>query len=189
MTPSQLTALHSGLIIFLVTWPVVVLVQLAGRRRARTVMSGAVVTLYASLAVAIVLLPLPGPHTHRPVQTIQLVPFQWVLDFVGGDPRAFTQVVLNVLLFVPVGVFARTLWRRNLRQAVLIGFAFALLIEITQLTANFGTAPFAYRIFDVDDLMTNTLGAAFGWIVANALVRVPDPVRAMPLPKDRVLRG
>lgn len=179
MTTSQLSAIHSGLIGFLVGWPVVLLVQLAGRRSARAVASGAVVTLYACLVVAVVLLPLPGPYTRRPVHPIQLTPFRWVLDFMHGHPQAFTQVVLNVLLFVPLGVLARVLWRRNLGQVVVIGFACSLLIEVTQLTGNFGTAPFVYRIFDVDDLMTNTLGAAFGWAMANALVRVPDPVRAM----------
>jgi glycopeptide antibiotics resistance protein len=122
------------------------------------------------MVIAVVLLPLPGPHTHRPSQTIQLLPFQWVLDFVGGDPKAFTQVLLNIALFVPLGFLARKL---SLRGAVGTGFAFSLLIEITQLTANFGTAPFVYRIFDVDDLLTNTAGAALGWMVANLVTRVP----------------
>jgi glycopeptide antibiotics resistance protein len=161
---SMLTALHFGLIGFAVLWPVVLLVV-----RGRPLVTG-VVTLYATLALAVVLLPLPGPDTPRPSQTVQLVPFQWVLDTLGGDLNAAKGVVLNVLLFVPLGVFARTLLRRSRRTTVLLGLAASLAVEVTQLTANFGTAPFAYRIFDVDDLMTNTLGAAVGWLVANAVV-------------------
>jgi len=186
MTTSQLAALHSGLIGFAATWPVVVLLQLVLRRDRRAILTGGAVTLYACMVIAVVLLPLPGPHTHRPAQTIQLLPFQWVLDFVGGDPKAFTQVLMNIALFVPLGLLARKL---SLRGAVAIGFSFSLLIEITQLTANFGTAPFVYRIFDVDDLMTNTAGAALGWLVANLVTRAQVSVRALPLPKDHLVRG
>src|ERR1043165_3927510 len=130
MTASQLAAIHFGLIGFAVIWPVVLL---ALRGRVRPLLSG-VVTLYAVLALAVVFLPLPGPHTPRLAQTIQLVPFQWVLDTVGGDLLAAKQVLLNVLLFVPLGLFARALWRRTTKQAVLMGFAVSLMIEITQLS-------------------------------------------------------
>nr|WP_042195891.1 VanZ family protein [Kibdelosporangium sp. MJ126-NF4]CEL22289.1 Glycopeptide antibiotics resistance protein [Kibdelosporangium sp. MJ126-NF4]CTQ93071.1 Glycopeptide antibiotics resistance protein [Kibdelosporangium sp. MJ126-NF4] len=187
MTASQLTAIHFGLIGFAVIWPAALL---ALRGRVRPVVSG-VVTLYAVLALAVVFLPLPGPHTPRLRQTIQLVPFQWVLDTVGGDIMAVKQVFLNVLLFVPLGFFARMLWRRSARQAVLIGFAVSLLIEVTQLSGNFGTAPFVYRIFDVDDLMTNTFGALTGYLLANAIsqVRVPAPMRALSPVRDHAVRG
>lgn len=187
MTTAQLTALHFGLIGFAVLWPAVLL---ALRGRVRPLVSG-VVTLYVVLALAVVFLPLPGPHTPRLAQTIQLVPFQWVLDTVGGDLLAAKQVLLNVLLFVPLGFFARVLWRRTTAQAVLIGFAASLAIEITQLSGNFGTAPFVYRIFDVDDLMTNTWGALTGCLVANALMqlRVPARVRALSPVRDHALRG
>jgi glycopeptide antibiotics resistance protein len=195
MTTAQLTALHSGLIGFLLTWPVVLLLN-----RARRPLASGAVTLYACLALAVVLLPLPGPNSPRLAQTIQLVPFQWVLD-IPIDLRkygwsnlgfmAFEQMVMNVLLFVPLGLFARMLWRRSLRGAVLIGFGCSLLIEITQLTGNFGTAPFAYRVFDVDDLITNTVGSALGWVVAAVLVRrrVGAAMRGPSPARDRVLQG
>ncbi|ONI85798.1 hypothetical protein ALI144C_11800 [Actinosynnema sp. ALI-1.44] len=187
MTTSQLTAIHFGLIGFAAIWPVVLL---ALRGRGRPAVSG-VVTLYAVLALAVVFLPLPGPHTPRLRQTIQLVPFQWVLDTVGGDFMAVKQALLNVLLFVPLGFFARALWRRTARQAVVIGFAASLMIEITQLSGNFGTAPFVYRIFDVDDLMTNTFGALAGYLLANAVlqIRVPASMRALSPVRDHAVRG
>ncbi len=154
-------------------------------------LAGAAVTLYATLALAVVFLPLPGPGTHRLRQTIQLMPFQWVLDFGGGDVKALEQVVLNTLLFVPLGVFAIVLWRRSFQETAMIGFAVSLVVEITQLSGNFGTAPFVYRIFDVDDLMTNTLGAALGWIAASVIarVRVAEPMRAPSPLRDRAFQG
>jgi glycopeptide antibiotics resistance protein len=168
MTTAQLTAILFGLTGFVLVWPVVALLLLVLRRRQHA-LKGALVTLYATLTLAVVFLPLPGPDTNRLRQTIQLMPMRWVLDFGGGDVRALDQVVLNTLLFVPLGVLV---WRRTVRQAALLGFGVSLLIEITQLTGNFGTAPFVYRIFDVDDLMTNTAGAALGWILATAITRV-----------------
>jgi glycopeptide antibiotics resistance protein len=193
MTTTQLTGIQFGLIGFLVIWPVIALAQYFARRNdfGRRILASGVVTLYACVAIAVVLLPLPGPNTRRPAQTIQLLPFQWVLDGTRGDLLAFQQVAMNVVLFVPLGVFVAVLWRRSFRHTVLIGFAASMLIEITQLTGNFGTAPFVYRIFDVDDLVTNTLGAALGWIAVSLVthVRVVEPMRGQSPARDRVLVG
>jgi glycopeptide antibiotics resistance protein len=161
MTSTQLTGIYFGLIGFAVIWPMVLVVT-----RRRPLVTG-MVTLYATLALAVVFLPLPGPDTPRPRQTIQLMPLQWVLDTARGDILAVKQMLLNVLLFVPLGILLGVLARRTLRTTVLLGFATSLMIEITQLSGNFGLAPFTYRVFDIDDLVTNTTGAALGWIVAN----------------------
>ena len=79
------------------------------------------------------------------------------------------ETICNFALFVPFGILARRLleWR----PAVVIGAAFtvSLAIELTQLTGNWGLAPCAYRIAEVTDLVTNTLGAAIGVAVAAAL--------------------
>lgn len=53
-----------------------------------------------------------------------------------------------------------TRWLRWRWWAVLIGgFAVSLFIESSQLSGFWGLYPCAYRQFDVNDLMTNTLGA------------------------------
>ena len=69
---------------------------------------------------------------------------------------------LTVLLFVPLGVLVRVITHRGAVVATALGFAVSLLIEVTQLTGVWGVYPCAYRLFDVDDLVTNTLGAALG---------------------------
>ena len=51
----------------------------------------------------------------------------------------------------------------------------SLLIEAAQLTGLFGIYPYAYRCCDVDDVITNTLGAALGWACAWLLGRVVPP--------------
>ncbi len=80
--------------------------------------------------------------------------------------QAFLQVVLNVVLFLPFGVFVRLITHRGVLVATTLGLAVSLLIEVTQLTGVWGVYPCAYRLFDVDDLLTNTLGALLGAVVS-----------------------
>ncbi|MEV4050987.1 VanZ family protein [Amycolatopsis sp. NPDC049688] len=203
MTNAQVTALQYGFIGFLALWVVVLVPQLItqlarhGGLRLRGLAATAAVLLYGCMTLAVVLLPLPGPGTRRLAQTVQLHPFQWIADIHtellkhgGGDwftTQAFQQACLNVLLFVPLGVFARILWRRGLIGTALIGFTASLCIELTQVTANFGTAPYVYRIFDVDDLMNNTAGAGVGWVFGALLLTfLRSPVHVQPARRERV---
>ncbi|MBF4767955.1 VanZ family protein [Nocardioides agariphilus] len=80
--------------------------------------------------------------------------------------QAFLQVVLNVVLFLPFGPFVRLITHRGVAVATGLGLAVSLLIEVTQLTGVWGVYPCAYRLFDVDDLLTNTLGAFLGAVVS-----------------------
>ncbi len=80
--------------------------------------------------------------------------------------QAFLQLVLNVVLFLPFGPFVRLITHRGVVVATALGFAVSLLIEVTQLTGVWGVYPCAYRLFDVDDLVTNTLGALLGAVVS-----------------------
>ena len=71
-----------------------------------------------------------------------------------------------MVLFLPFGVFVRLITHRGVVVATALGFAVSLLIEVTQLTGVWGVYPCAYRLFDVDDLLTNTLGAFLGALVS-----------------------
>lgn len=128
----------------------------------------------------------------------QFVPFAsvGVIDWSRGpvgvlSDRMLHQVLFNILLFVPLGAMVRYLLGLRARTVVLIGFAISLLIELTQLTGIWGIYPCPYRIFDVDDLIANTLGTAIGVGVAPGLRRVPGqherPVRR-PAPVTPVRR-
>lgn len=193
MTTAQQSALGYGFLGFLVVWSILLVPQLIthrarfGRiRPLRVAVTGGLVA-YGCLLLAVVLLPVPAAGAPGLEQTVQLVPLQWVTDLAtelgryGMAPgeflttQTFQQATMNVLLFVPFGVVGRLLWRQRFATALLTGFVASLLIEVTQLTANFGTAPFVYRIFDVDDLMNNTMGAALGWGRGRAVCRPRSP--------------
>ncbi|NIH77796.1 VanZ family protein [Amycolatopsis viridis] len=200
MTTAQTTALHFGLIAFLAIWGTVLVPQLVlqyvrfGHLRPRRLVSTAAVIAYGSVALAVTFLPLPGAGAPGLARNIQLTPFQWIADsrreaVQGGvhalSTLAFDQMTMDVLLFVPLGLFARMLWKRGFTAAVLLGFAVSLAVEITQLTANFGTAPHQYRIFDVDDLISNTTGAALGWIAATLFLVLRSAVQPIGKPARR----
>ncbi|WP_431803507.1 VanZ family protein [Microbacterium sp. bgisy203] len=84
---------------------------------------------------------------------------------------AVLQLALNVLLFVPLGFFLRVLGGRGIVVALLVGFGVSLAIETTQLTGVWGLYPCAYRVFDVDDLLTNTVGALLGSLLGFLVPR------------------
>ncbi|MGI5488258.1 VanZ family protein [Microtetraspora malaysiensis] len=98
--------------------------------------------------------------------------------------RASLQVMFNVLLFVPLGFLLRYRHRLGLARTTLAGFAGSLAVELTQLTGLWGLYPCPYRLFDIDDLWINTLGAVCGWLVAGPLSRLLPS--AWPAPRTDV---
>jgi glycopeptide antibiotics resistance protein len=146
--------------------------------------------LYILCATFLVLLPLPETRdvasTQKPgTQYWQLVPFTFAADVVretgwkANDPaswlrlfteRAFLQAFFNLLLLMPLGFFLRYHRKWRLSTTVAAGFALSLAFELTQLTALFGYYNAPWRIFDVDDLLLNTLGAGLGWLASRPLV-------------------
>jgi glycopeptide antibiotics resistance protein len=84
---------------------------------------------------------------------------------------AFLQIVLNVLLFVPLGYFVRVILHRGVVVATVLGLGLSLLIELTQKTGVWHLYDCAYRLFDIDDLIVNTLGATVGSLLSILVVR------------------
>jgi glycopeptide antibiotics resistance protein len=93
---------------------------------------------------------------------------------------AFLQIVLNVLLFVPLGYFIRVILHRGVVVATTAGLALSLLIELTQKTGVWHLYSCAYRLFDVDDLIVNTLGATVGSLLSILVVRLRRPDVVLP---------
>ena len=135
--------------------------------------------VYALAIWTYTLLPMPEDHTFR-CKGSQLR----VLGSLGlihvpqdGGPLAllrepaFMQIVLNVLLFVPLGYFLRVILHRGVVVATIAGFGLSLLIELTQKTGVWNLYSCAYRLFDVDDLIVNTLGATVGSLLSILVVR------------------
>jgi len=90
------------------------------------------------------------------------------------NPALFS-TALNVVLLAPLSFFLRYLAGTRFLAATALGFGASLFFELTQLTGLWFIYPCAYRLFSVDDLILNTIGAALGWLVAGPLIRLlPD---------------
>ncbi|QKE74202.1 VanZ family protein [Arthrobacter citreus] len=92
------------------------------------------------------------------------VPFKGVVDIIrsGSFTIALKQIGGNILLFIPFGLAWPILFPKIMkRKTILIGFSVSLVIELTQGIAGLFIG-YNYRSCDIDDLILNTLGIAFG---------------------------
>lgn len=151
---------------------------------------------YLMCAYFLVILPLPENRTATVAYAAvpQLVPFNFVREFLAEttfslsdpstwlsavrDPHVY-EAVFNVLLLVPLGMYLRYYFKRTWQQTLAIGFLVTLFFELSQLTGLWGIYAHPYRLFDVDDLMLNTLGAMTGFLIVGPAMRVLPDIRMM----------
>ncbi|WP_340539005.1 VanZ family protein [Nocardioides sp. GXZ039] len=136
------------------------------------------------------LLPMPEPGSYR-CQGRQLIPFHtisgiWTDAGAADHTLQIGQVGLNVLLFVPLGYFLRVIVKRGVVTSLVVGLGVSLLIEFTQNTGVRGLYDCPYRLFDVDDLILNTLGAVVGSMLSYVFLDRRDD-STPPLPTSVTL--
>ena len=98
--------------------------------------------------------------------TLYLLPFVGILDDLKNS-------LLNILLFVPLGMILPLVWEkhRNKKRTLLFGFGTSLFIELLQILT--------FRATDINDLITNTLGTFVGFILADVLIRKVPVVKKL----------
>lgn len=138
--------------------------------------------LYLLCAYFTVILPLPSITSVEKLTTpwVQLKPFTFVNDIISAAGiklndvstyiNALTKPVMyinlfNLLLTLPFGIYLRYYFNRKWWEVALLSFLLSLFFEVTQLTGLYGIYPRPYRLFDVDDLILNTIGGVMGYIV------------------------
>ncbi|WP_085521162.1 VanZ family protein [Tuberibacillus sp. Marseille-P3662] len=99
-------------------------------------------------------------------KSVNLVVFDSIkLMLDSGNPWLMIKNILgNVALFVPFGLLVPLIFKsvRPFIISFIIAFGSSLLIEAMQFE-------FAKRIFDIDDILLNTIGAVLGWILFKIL--------------------
>lgn len=126
----------------------------------------AITALYAAGIAANTVFPiyLAWPHSNDPEPLpLNLIP---VVGYEAAD------AALNVIVFVPIGILLSLILRSpRWWRIVLVGASISLSIEMTQ----FITAQFAHggHIADINDFLSNTLGAAAGYVIYALLMRRP----------------
>ncbi len=94
------------------------------------------------------------------IRCINLIPFYYEEE----TPFHLSEVVLNVLAFIPLGIYLRLL-RIDAKKAVLLGFGFSFILEMMQFILKVG-------VTDITDLITNTSGVVIGVLIYGALSKL-----------------
>ena len=125
------------------------------RRKLRRSVLSCLFCLYLSAVFALV--GIPNVTYIRPELNLNLIPL-------AGMLADFKNSILNVLLFIPLGIMLPLLWNKfkTLKFTLLFGFGMSSVIELLQ--------ALTFRATDVNDLITNTLGTFLGFFCANALL-------------------
>ena len=144
-------ALKAALILI----PIVLIMERVVFHEKRRTVRGILFTLY--LSAVYFLVGLPDITYIRPGLNLQLIPFLGLID-------DWKNSILNVLLFVPMGVFLPLFWEtyRSVKSTILFGFFVSFGIEMLQ--------TLTFRATDVNDLITNTLGTAVGCLLAKMIM-------------------
>jgi len=117
----------------------------------------------------------------------QLIPFDFVIDFALNSSFDITNFhtyfkalkesyfyvpVFNIILTVPFGMFLRYYFKCDLTKVIIYSFLLSLFFESTKLSGLYFIYPRGYRLFDVDDLILNTLGTVIGFVIFRLFDKV-----------------
>lgn len=145
------------------------------RAKAETVAIFAVFALYAAFLLKLLLFS-RAPGSER---SINLIPFASIAEYAfdhshGIEKVAFANVVGNILIFIPLGVYASWLRHRAAAWLTLLTVAsVSVAVEILQ-------GVFAVGASDIDDVILNCAGGLLGmlafWLL-SAILRERSRVR------------
>lgn len=143
--------------------------------------------LYLLTAYFMVIMPLPAIEdvANYKGRTMQLIPFNFISDIQATanihindlssllsflNKSTVYTVLFNILLTLPFGIYLRYLFNKKWYQTIIYTFFLSLFFELTQLSGLYGIYPRPYRLFDVDDLIINTIGGLIGYIITPLFV-------------------
>ena len=144
--------------------------------------------LYLLSAYFLIIMPLPSiEYVSHLTTKVQLEPFDLVRNIIRTvhfDYKSFAtyinilknayvyQTIYNLFLTVPFGMFLRYYFKCNFSRVLLLTLSLSLFFELTQLTGLYYIYPHAYRLFDVDDLIVNTLGGIAGYLITPLFTKL-----------------
>lgn len=114
--------------------------------------------------VSLTMFPIRFGYKFEGFEIFNIIPFRIILKLYRE--YSFTYFLYNVLgnivLFVPFGLFIFIKSNMNLKKSILFTLLFTLSIEIIQ-----GFIP--YRFCEIDDIILNTLGGYIGCIIGSKI--------------------
>ena len=146
-------------------------------------------TLYLLCAYFLIILPLPKYEVVAMLKSprTQLIPFNFIKDFIRESPfrlrnihtyikaikhSTFYVPLYNIVLTVPFGMYLRYYFKKSKLDIIIYSFFLSLFFELTQLTGLYFIYPRGYRLFDVDDLILNTVGGLLGYFIVKPFMKI-----------------
>lgn len=132
-------------------------------------------TQYSFIAMVVLAVYMVGVYHFTGAGTIYdglMYQFEWRQDQINMIPFSndidVVAYLLNVVLFVPLGLLVPIIWEKMNKLSTLIGtsFLFTFLIEVSQLLNN--------RRTDIDDILLNILGAIIGFGLFKLFDRITN---------------
>lgn len=148
---------------------------MSARARVETVIVSATFALYAAFALKLLVLSRP-PGSER---SLNLIPFATIVHYMFSDSAAttrfaFANVVGNVLIFLPLGVFLAFAWSgATVARRMMVIVLSSVVVEIVQGLFGLGAS-------DIDDVILNSLGGLLGilaFLLLRAILRARSRVR------------
>ena len=98
-----------------------------------------------------------------------LVPFKEILRYKIGSRLFFKNVIGNIVLFIPYGIFASMYTKidKVFHALGLVLFA-SIIVEVTQALIG--------RVFDIDDIILNIIGGLIGYGIYALITRIGDSI-------------
>lgn len=148
--------------------------------------------LYLLVIYFLVILPLPpisevqnytNPYLQlEPLYSINYLKNSIHFDILNFDTywnlfgnSYFYQFIYNIFITIPFGIYLRYYFKCDFKKTFFYSFVLSLFFELTQLSGLYGIYPRPYRIFDVDDLITNTFGGMIGHLITPIICCILPP--------------
>lgn len=96
---------------------------------------------------------------------------EWIVNPTVESKKEAVQYIQNILFFIPYGFLFP--WKDNWKRVFVTALILSVLIELSQFIFNLGWC-------EVDDVISNTLGAMIGWGVIKLIRQIRRKVDIAP---------
>jgi len=98
-------------------------------------------------------------------ETMMLDPVWKYLELFQGETKYITEIIVNIIMFIPLGLLLPGFKRIRIGYLLLISVLISITIELLQLITKTG-------IFEINDLINNIIGFCVGLVVYYLFIKM-----------------
>jgi len=129
----------------------------------------ALLIIYLAVLFWILLFKLGVRFSYMEKRDVNLIPFRAI--FIPNGKIDLAEIILNVVIFVPLGIYAGVLFKRwSFGKKLFFFFLLSLVFEMLEFFFKIGA-------FDITDIITNTIGGIIGLLMFTAIEKLVNNSR------------